>query len=82
MNPNLLNNIRLLVQLEKNKNRPFKPVIVSDIDGVLVRGGTPIPGTLEAMRKIHDRKIPFACLTNGGGQLETMKANKLNSIFG
>lgn len=63
-----------LIQLELKKSRPFKPIIVSDIDGVLVRGNTPIPQTLEAMQKIHDFKIPFACLTNGGGQLEIMKA--------
>ena len=35
-----------LIQLEGLKNRPFLPVLITDIDGVLVRGGNPIPGTL------------------------------------
>ena len=39
-----------LIEIESKKGRPFKPVIISDIDGVLVRGHTPIPQTLEAIR--------------------------------
>jgi ribonucleotide monophosphatase NagD (HAD superfamily) len=33
------------------------------------------------MQKIIDNKIPFACLTNGGGQLELVKTEKLNKAF-
>ena len=56
--------------------------MISDIDGVLVRGGNPIPQTIEALRMIKELQIPFACLTNGGGQLEAKKARKLDIIFG
>ena len=48
MNPKvstISSKIRKLVELEKPKLRPFKPVIISDIDGVLVRGTVAIPGT-------------------------------------
>lgn len=41
-----------------------------DIDGVLLRSKTPIPGAAEALRLLHDNKVPFILLTNGGGQLE------------
>lgn len=35
-----------LINLPKIQNQKFKPIIISDIDGVLVRGNNPIPGTL------------------------------------
>lgn len=35
-----------LLQLPQIQGKPFRPIIVSDIDGVLVRGNNPIPGTL------------------------------------
>lgn len=51
------------------KHKEFNPVLITDIDGVLVRGSNPISTTLSALNKIKEEKIPFACLTNGGGQL-------------
>lgn len=48
MNPkvsSIASKIKKLVELEKPKLRPFKPIIISDIDGVLVRGSVPIPHT-------------------------------------
>jgi|LakMenEpi03Aug12_release.lakeMendotaPanAssembly.Ray.scaffolds.fasta_scaffold3768114_2 ribonucleotide monophosphatase NagD (HAD superfamily) len=47
----------------------FNPIVITDIDGVLLRGHTPIDGTAEAVRKLKEAGIPLACLTNGGGQL-------------
>ncbi len=47
------NKAKILVDLQRKRSRPFRPVIISDIDGVLVRGQTPIPLTLDAMEKIH-----------------------------
>lgn len=70
----LLSSIRKLEQ--------FRPAIITDIDGVLFRGAVPIPRTIEALRKIKLRNIPFACLTNGGGQMEETKAQKMNKIIG
>jgi ribonucleotide monophosphatase NagD (HAD superfamily) len=60
----------------------FNPIVVTDIDGVLLRGHTPIPGTLEAVRELRTTGIPLGCLTNGGGQLESLKVSKMNQIFG
>jgi ribonucleotide monophosphatase NagD (HAD superfamily) len=59
----------------------FKPLLVTDIDGVLVRGPTPVDGTKEAVLKLKEAGIPLACLTNGGGNLERVKNDKMNDIF-
>ena len=46
-----------------------------DIDGVLIRGGKPIPQAIEAMKVLNGRnaygiKIPYIFVTNGGGKTE------------
>lgn len=55
------------------------PAIVTDIDGVLIRGKQVIPGSSYVLSQVLNRtfrtpaqqfKFPFVCLTNGGGMLE------------
>ncbi|KAL9132155.1 MAG: hypothetical protein Q9217_000089 [Psora testacea] len=46
-----------------------------DIDGVLIRGGKPIPEAIEAMKVLNGQnefgiKIPYIFVTNGGGKTE------------
>ncbi|KAI9835066.1 MAG: hypothetical protein M1819_002618 [Sarea resinae] len=46
-----------------------------DIDGVLIRGGRPIPEAIEAMKVLNGEnefgiKIPYIFVTNGGGKTE------------
>lgn len=41
-----------------------------DIDGVLVRSKTALPGASESLRLLQESKIPFIFLTNGGGLTE------------
>ncbi|KAL8729623.1 MAG: hypothetical protein Q9181_004926 [Wetmoreana brouardii] len=46
-----------------------------DIDGVLIRGGKPIPQAVEAMRVLNGQneygvKVPYIFVTNGGGKTE------------
>ncbi|KAI9697795.1 MAG: hypothetical protein M1836_004471 [Candelina mexicana] len=46
-----------------------------DIDGVLIRGGKPIPEAVEAMKVLNGQneygvKIPYIFVTNGGGKTE------------
>ncbi|KAH7026107.1 HAD-like domain-containing protein, partial [Microdochium trichocladiopsis] len=48
-----------------------------DIDGVLMRGKTPVPGAREALLKLHALKIPFILLTNGGGHTEAAHVAQL-----
>ena len=60
---------KLVRHFKKFNYKEYNPVLVTDIDGVLVRGSTPIQTTLDALHKIQSHKIPFACLTNGGGNL-------------
>jgi ribonucleotide monophosphatase NagD (HAD superfamily) len=48
-----------------------------DIDGVLIRGKTPVPGAREALLLLHKLGIPFIFLTNGGGRTEAEHVNLL-----
>ncbi|BFI23347.1 hypothetical protein MPTK2_1g01240 [Marchantia polymorpha subsp. ruderalis] len=59
--------------------------IAFDIDGVLLRGGTPIPGAPAALRLLYDDptlpaqlRIPYIFLTNGGGTTEAARALELS----
>ncbi|QLQ82017.1 hypothetical protein HG537_0G02710 [Torulaspora globosa] len=52
-----------------------------DIDGVLLRGRTPIPGASEALKLLHKSKVPFILVTNGGGQLEEQRANFISKAL-
>jgi ribonucleotide monophosphatase NagD (HAD superfamily) len=73
------------------------PGIISDIDGVLIRGSNAIKRSRENVMMLkkplnqlfknnkefsnHSNRIPFVCLTNGGGMLEGEKANQLNKYL-
>ncbi|KAK3987270.1 Cat eye syndrome critical region protein 5 [Cladorrhinum sp. PSN332] len=54
-----------------------------DIDGVLIRGGRPIPEAIEAMKVLNGEnefgiKVPYIFLTNGGGKFETERCRDLS----
>jgi HAD superfamily hydrolase (TIGR01456 family) len=54
-----------------------------DIDGVLIRGGRPIPEAVEAMKVLNGEnewgiKVPYIFLTNGGGKFETERCLDLS----
>ncbi|RFU34202.1 hypothetical protein B7463_g2116, partial [Scytalidium lignicola] len=54
-----------------------------DIDGVLVRGGKPIPEAIEAMKVLNGEnefgmKVPYIFLTNGGGKTEAERCIDLS----
>jgi len=54
-----------------------------DIDGVLVRGGTPIPEAREAMKILNGEneygvKVPYIFVTNGGGKAEEDRCIELS----
>ncbi|KAL5631444.1 hypothetical protein ACGC1H_007085 [Rhizoctonia solani] len=65
------------------RRRP--PVVFAfDIDGVLLRGHTPIPAAYEVMKILGGQnelgiKIPFITLTNGGGVVEDARAKELST---
>ena len=60
------------------------PGIVSDIDGVVIKGAVVVPGTQKTLIRLltpfekTKRRVPFIFLSNGGGQSEKQKAAKLN----
>ncbi|KAF2654606.1 HAD-superfamily hydrolase [Lophiostoma macrostomum CBS 122681] len=54
-----------------------------DIDGVLIRGGKPIPEAIEAMKMLNGEnefgiKIPYIFVTNGGGKTESERCLQLS----
>ncbi|TKA80370.1 hypothetical protein B0A49_01499 [Cryomyces minteri] len=54
-----------------------------DIDGVLIRGGKPIPEAIEAMKMLNGEnsygiKIPYIFVTNGGGKTEQERCIQLS----
>jgi HAD superfamily hydrolase (TIGR01456 family) len=54
-----------------------------DIDGVLIRGGRPIPEAIEAMQVLNGKndygiKIPYIFVTNGGGKTEQERCIQLS----
>ncbi|GAB4824296.1 hypothetical protein Ancab_040292 [Ancistrocladus abbreviatus] len=60
--------------------------IAFDIDGVLLRGRTPIDGSPRALKRLYDHsgtpRIPYIFLTNGGGIRESKRALELRALFG
>jgi len=55
-----------------------------DIDGVLIRGGRPIPEAVEAMQVLNGKnvygiKIPYIFVTNGGGKTEQERCIQLSN---
>lgn len=54
-----------------------------DIDGVLIRGGRPIPEAIEAMKMLNGQneykiQVPYIFLTNGGGKTEAERCLQLS----
>jgi HAD superfamily hydrolase (TIGR01456 family) len=54
-----------------------------DIDGVLIRGGRPIPEAIEAMKVLNGEneygiKVPYIFVTNGGGKTEDERCVQLS----
>ncbi|XP_029120274.1 mitochondrial hydrolase YKR070W isoform X1 [Elaeis guineensis] len=72
-------------QLQPQSNRPSFG-IAFDIDGVILRGRTPIGGSPQALRRLYrddgTLKIPFLFLTNGGGVPESKRASELSELLG
>ncbi|TKA56801.1 hypothetical protein B0A55_12881 [Friedmanniomyces simplex] len=58
-----------------------------DIDGVLIRGGRPIPEAIEAMKVLNGKnaygiKVPYIFVTNGGGKTERERCIQLSKQLG
>ncbi|CAB1315727.1 unnamed protein product [Coregonus sp. 'balchen'] len=60
--------------------------LLFDIDGVLVRGKTPIPAAKKAFQKLVDSRgqflVPVVFVTNAGNCLRQKKADQLSHILG
>jgi hypothetical protein len=53
-----------------------------DIDGVLMLGSNTIPAGARALKILHERKIPYILLTNGGGKWEPDRVAELSDYLG
>lgn len=71
--------------LQQGARRSFSTTrglgFVFDIDGVLLRGTTPLPRARDTLRSLSASRTPFILLTNGGGELESTKAAKLSKLL-
>lgn len=60
--------------------------IAFDIDGVILRGDTPIGGSPQALKRLYDDsgalRFPYVFLTNGGGVPESKRATELSKLLG
>ncbi|KUJ13723.1 HAD-superfamily hydrolase [Mollisia scopiformis] len=63
-------------------NGPPSFAFAFDIDGVLLRSSTPIPGAAKALKYLHRHNIPFILLTNGGGKHESARVAELTDKLG
>ncbi|KAG9084953.1 hypothetical protein FS749_004802 [Ceratobasidium sp. UAMH 11750] len=73
----------ITVGLHKSSNNKPPVAVAFDIDGVLVRGRTPIPAAHKAIKILRGEnelgvEIPFILLTNGGGVTEDQRAVALS----
>lgn len=55
--------------------------VVFDIDGVLLRGKKAIPGAANVLTTLENNQVPYMILTNGGGSLESDKAQWMSEIL-
>ncbi|KAI4762190.1 HAD superfamily hydrolase-like protein [Aureobasidium sp. EXF-3400] len=81
--------IEAITPLEDDTDTPKESSVTDryayafDIDGVLIRGGRPIPEAIEAMKVLNGQnqygiKIPYIFLTNGGGKTEQERCIQLS----
>ncbi|KAK9064128.1 hypothetical protein SSX86_018000 [Deinandra increscens subsp. villosa] len=80
-----LHSYRVLAHLHSAPKRPSFG-IAFDIDGVILRGRSPIGDSPKALRRLYDDsgslKIPYLFLTNGGGIPESRRAAELSQLLG
>lgn len=53
-----------------------------DVDGVLMRGKTALPGASSMLQRLKQESVPFAILTNNGGMLEKTRSKQLTDALG
>ncbi|KAF3284796.1 hypothetical protein TWF970_011079 [Orbilia oligospora] len=73
--------IRRLTQCRNYSSKPPDYAFAFDIDGVLLRGRTPLPGATKSLRKLQDNHVPFILLTNGGGKHESERTEELSRLL-
>ncbi len=76
---------RLILLLEqkvvKNIETMSKVGIVCDIDGVILLDGKQIQGAEESLKQLIEHNIPTIFVTNGGGEIESERAERISRLF-
>ncbi|KAJ3371043.1 hypothetical protein HDU91_005633 [Kappamyces sp. JEL0680] len=66
---------------QPGRTPPRNIAFAFDIDGVLLQGRRVLPHAKRALRLLERERIPFIVLTNGGGILESEKAQSLSRLL-
>jgi hypothetical protein len=71
------------VEGKRDTSKPL-PCIVSDIDGVIVKGDEQITNTPKVVQQLISgpQQVPFMMMTNNGGTTEQKYADKMNTVLG
>jgi HAD superfamily hydrolase (TIGR01450 family) len=67
---------------KRDGHAPLDYAFAFDIDGVLMLGKSAIPAGARALKLLHERKIPYILLTNGGGKYESDRVAELSEHLG
>lgn len=82
---NLLASYYMCPPLSLSRQGPNSFGLLFDIDGVLVRGRTPIPAAKQCFRNLVDRngkyKVPVVFVTNAGNCMRQAKAEHLSHLL-
>ncbi|KAL8766813.1 MAG: hypothetical protein Q9194_006162 [Teloschistes cf. exilis] len=71
------------VQIVSNSSlKWFSLTSPPSIDGVLLRTSSPLPLAPQTLRLLHDLRIPYILLTNGGGKTESARVAELKKLLG
>lgn len=56
--------------------------VICDLDGVIYRGNTPVPGSPEALRRLHDSAFHVVFVTNNSTRSPAASAAKIERLTG
>jgi ribonucleotide monophosphatase NagD (HAD superfamily) len=74
--------MRNFLKLQKRTFTRVIPSVSFDVDGVLKVGNVTLSKARESIIKLRERKIPISLITNGGGEIEGKRGERVSNIIG